>query len=148
MNKLLLPCLAATLFVPAVRAQTVISSVPYAISASGKYVLGGNLNNTTYGAAIRISAPNMQLDLNGFYVSGTGDTNRVLIPVILVDDVANVAIHNGLIANESIGILFNGQGNARNYIVENMIISRCYMAGIQINYAAPTHSSATMLFPT
>ena len=54
-------------------AQTVINSVPFNITASGKYVLGNNFVTATAAqSAITINAPNVILDLNGFFVSGPG----------------------------------------------------------------------------
>ena len=118
-------------------AQTVIDSVPYTINASGKYVLATNFNNTKgYASAIVINAPNVVLDLNGFYISGPGLTASSA-PVIGVNNVANVTIRNGLLANEGFGIVFYGGNNARNYKVEDMTISRCYVTGVYFGSAAP-----------
>ena len=88
-------------------AQTVINSVPYTISAAGKYVLGKNLLNTsTTTPAITISAANVSLDCDGFYVSGAGNTASAN-SIIYVNNVANVAIRNGLLSNDAYGIFFN-----------------------------------------
>lgn len=133
-------CLALPLLfmaTAAASAQTVINSVPYTISASGQYVLGTNLNNnSTTVAAILINAPNVDLDLNGFYVSGAGNTASNN-SIILVADVANVSIRNGLVANDGFGIAFSGGSNSRNYSVENVTISRCYIDGVRFNGTAP-----------
>ena len=118
-------------------AQTVINSVPYTISAAGKYVLGSNLSNTsTTVPAITVNAPNVSLDLNGFYLSGAGNTASQNA-IIYVANVANVSIRNGLVSNDGYGIYFNGDTNARNYTVENLTISRCYLDGLIFFNAAP-----------
>ena len=119
-------------------AQAVINSVPYTISVSGKYVLGGNLIGATANQnAIRINAPNVILDLNGFFVSGPGNTPSSTIAVIFVSDVGNVTIRNGTVANNAYGISFGGSGNARNYLVENVNFTNTYQFGLNFASNAP-----------
>ena len=115
----------------AASAQTVINSVPFTISASGKYVLGGNLATTSANqTAITISAPNVILDLNQFFVSGPGNTPASATPVISVANVSNVTIRNGTVANNAYGIYFAGGANSINHLVEKVNVTRCYLAGI------------------
>ena len=122
-------------------AQTVITSVPYTISTPGHYALGGNLNsNTANTPAITINAPNVILDLSGYYVAGpyntaaNGDQNST----IYVGDVANVTIRNGLIAGDAYGINFSSGNlaNSRNYLVDTVTITHCYLEGIHFNESA------------
>src|SRR5207249_2839952 len=55
---------------------TPISSLPYSITAPGKYCLSGDLSiSDSTSAAITISASNVLLDLDGYTLSG-GDTSR------------------------------------------------------------------------
>ena len=121
----------------AASAQTVINAVPYTISTSGKYVVGTNLNNSNSGSiAITVNAPNVELDLNGFFVSGSGNTAGTNA-VIYVTNVANVSVRNGLVANEAYGVIFQGGTNSRNYTVENVTVSRCYIDGVRFLGTAP-----------
>ena len=118
-------------------AQTVISSVPFTISASGKYVLGGNLSTGSAVAAITVNASNVILDLNGFYVSGPGNTPASTNAVIQVNDVSNVTIRNGTVANGAYGIRFSGNANSLNYLIESVNLTRCYIYGVQFVNPAP-----------
>ena len=122
----------------AASAQTVINTVPYVISASGKYVLGTNVSNPSNSGtvAIDITAPNVILDLNGFFVSGTGNTGGGNT-VIRVNNVANVTIRNGLVANAAFGIAFAANTNSRNFLLENVTVSRCYMRGVLFTEPSP-----------
>ena len=94
-------------------AQTVINSVPYTISVSGKYVLGNNLIATASASqtAITVNAPNVILDLNQFFVSGPGNTPSSTQDVIRVAGVANVTIRNGTVANNGFGISFTASSS-------------------------------------
>ena len=121
-------------------AQTVINSVPYTISTSGHYVLSANLNsNVANKPAITIAAPSVILDLGGYFVTGpyntaaTGSQNSV----ILVNDVPNVTIRNGLVAGAAYGIYFSATTatNSRNYVVDSVTVTRCYLGGIWFNSA-------------
>ena len=132
--------LAFSLGLPALTSRaadpTVITSLPYTISASGHYTVSGNLTSTTDGTpAIRISAPNVVLDLNGYYVAGPGSTaasGSTLESVIYVGDVANVKIMNGTVSGYSYGIVFapTSASNDRDYVVDSVVVTRCYMVGI------------------
>ena len=132
-------CGLAVAFCPASSsAQTVINSVPYYINTSGKYVLGGNLNLTTSGSGgIYITASNVILDLNGFYISGVPNTPSSGYPVIEVENVSNVTIRNGTLANDGYGIALKGGSNALNYLVENVNFTRCYFSGVFFFTASP-----------
>ncbi len=130
--------LGVSALVPAASAQTVtaptvITAVPYTISVSGKYVLGSDLTNTsTTTPAITINVANVNLDLGGFYVSGAG--NRASAnEVIKVGDVANVTIKNGTVANDGFGIDFTGTTDPRNYVVDSVTFTHCYLIGVQFD---------------
>lgn len=118
-------------------AQTVIDSLPVTISAGGQYVLGVDFQNTSSSTpAITINAPNVILDLGGHVVSGSGNT-AATNSVVRIGNYANVTVRNGLIANEEYGILVTGGSNARNYVFENLAISRCYFTAIIVFADAP-----------
>ena len=126
-------------------ADTVITSVPYTISVAGRYTLNSNLLSTsTTVPAITISAPNVTLDLNGFYVAGPGNTaatNSTTDVVIKVGNVANVTIRNGTVAGNAFGIEFAATtaANSRNYLVDTVTVTRCYLCGVYFvnNIGAP-----------
>jgi hypothetical protein len=118
-------------------AQTMITSVPYTISSAGKYQLANNVtNSSTSTPAITISVPNVILDLNEFFVSGAGNTASSN-SVIYVADVADITIKNGIVANDATGIYFTGSANPRNYLVQNVSFTHCYLDGIYVYSAAP-----------
>ena len=131
----LLPaCALALTFAAAAPAQVVINSVPYVINSSGKYLLGTNLSTGSASQyPIFINAPNVILDLNGFYVSGPGNTPTSNYAAIYVANVGNVTIRNGTVANQGYGIYFVGGANAINYLLENLNVTHCYIAGVNFN---------------
>ena len=142
MNFRLLACaLGALLTAASASAQvTVINSVPYTISTSGKYRLGGNF--VTAGPldnAILINAPNVILDLGGFFVSGPGGDTTSQQGVIVVNNFSNVTIRNGTVANNGFGIFFVNGTNSINHLVEKLNVTRCYRAGVF--FAGNTDSS-------
>ena len=124
-------------------AQTVITSAPYTISASGQYILGGNLAYSGAGATITISAPNVVLDLNNYFVAGPGNAAAALADansVILVGNVANVKIKNGTVAGNTYGIRFTANSStttSRNYLLDNVTVTRCYYMGVRFTTGAP-----------
>ena len=122
----------------AASAQTVINSVPYTISVSGKYVLGNNfVTSSAAQSAITISAPNVILDLNQFFVSGPGNTPASSSAVISVGAVSNVTIRNGTVANNGYGIFFTNNANNLNHLIENVNVTRCYIGGIYVASVSP-----------
>jgi len=74
--------------------RTPISSVPFTISASGSYYLTGNVTITSTVNGITIAANDVQLDLNGFTITGT--TGNVA-GIIVSGARANLIIHNGTV---------------------------------------------------
>ena len=140
--KTLRSCLALPLvllgFAASAPAQTIITSVPYTISASGKYTLSGNLNSSSATVpAITVSAPNVILDLNGYYVAGPGNPalGNSMNSVIYVGDVANTVVRNGTLAGNAYGIYYAATTTAtsRNYVVDTVTFTRCYIGGVHFS---------------
>ena len=122
---------------PRAAAQTVINSLPYTITTSGRYVLGGNLSSpTTTAADIAIKASNVVLDLNGHFLAGPGDTTEeagTYNCVIGIYAVANVVVKNGTVSGRNTGIYCDGDisdDGARNIIIESVVVTRCTLIGI------------------
>ena len=74
---------------------TPISSLPFAITASGYYYLTRNLTGNTGDAGITISESDVTLDLKGFSLRGTGGS---LDGVQVATGAANITIRNGAIS--------------------------------------------------
>jgi hypothetical protein len=132
--------LAAMLFAPALSfaGATVITSLPYKITESGKYELNGDLvANGTDGIEVKVS--NVTLDLRGYTLTqsqlafgGTGFGT-------LKGD--NIVVKNGTISGFATGVLFNGNRNAVENVrlVENsagvslqgnnVIVQGCFIVG-------------------
>ena len=122
MKSLFFALLAIASFAADSFGQTIISSVPYTISAPGNYVLGSNLiYSSAAGAAIQIFSSNVTLDLGGHYLyyPGTPTSNVG----VYVHNVGNVIIQNGIIAVFTYGVDFDRTGatalNSGN-IVQNL----------------------------
>ncbi len=131
-------------FTPVSSAQTVISSLPFTIGSSGAYVVDRNLVSAN-GAlnCITVNAPNVDLDLGGFFVSGPGSVFSTFASCIFVGDVSNVTVRNGTLANNAYGVRFTGGAtNGINYRVENVVFTRLYLEGILANVA---NSSASLV---
>ncbi len=122
MKSLFFALLAIASFAADSFGQTIISSVPYTISAPGNYVLGSNLvYSSAAGAAIQIFSSNVTLDLGGHYLyfPGTPTSNVG----VYVHNAGNVIIQNGIIAAFHYGVYFDRTGgtalNTGN-IVQNL----------------------------
>jgi hypothetical protein len=109
MKSLFLALLAIASFAADSFGQTIISSVPYTISAPGTYVLGSNLTySSAAGAAITILSSNVTLDLGGHYLyfPGTPTSNVG----VYVHNAGNVIIQNGIIAVFYYGVYIEHTG--------------------------------------
>ena len=79
---------------PEIEPRTPISSIPVTIFEPGSYYLTGNLETTSPGNAITITADNVTLDLSGFTLRGnTQGTNGIVI----ANTAQNVTVRNGKI---------------------------------------------------
>ncbi len=97
-----------------VEPRTSISTVPYTITSAGSYYLTTNLTVVGFnGNGISISADNVTLDLNGFFISGDGDVNNSGVQVI--GPHYNVCVRNGTIRNigGGAGVYAYQAGNCR-----------------------------------
>jgi hypothetical protein len=107
---------------------TVISSLPYAISAPGKYCLDGDLTSPNTSSVITINADNVILDLNGFTISsgffppgpgiGTTPGHR------------SITIRNGTLKGfeEAIRLTFT-----RFAVIEDIRVQSCFYIGINVS---------------
>lgn len=97
-----------------------ITSLPFNISQSGKYVLLADFTLSSIVDAITVNASFVRIDLNGFSIANhavTGD--RGAGTGIKADGFSNVEIRNGEISGFSTGIqLSNGSG----HVIENLRI--------------------------
>lgn len=103
-------------------AQTKITKpsggLPYKITKSGSYFLGGNLAVTTKTTtAIIVNASNVTINLNGFTISGVGSSATSGVG-INASGVTGVIIANGIIT----GYGSDGISLGSNSTVENMQI--------------------------
>ncbi len=130
--------LLAAASVPSACAVTIINAVPYTISAPGDYRVGSNLTNANPSQnAITINASNVNLDLNGFVVSGPPRGSGMMTACILVNNAGNVFIQNGTLSSNGYGIYYGGAPDAvMNNRVENVVVTRCYMDGIRFGVDA------------
>jgi Periplasmic copper-binding protein (NosD) len=130
----------AMLFAPALSfaGATVITSLPYRITESGKYELNADLvANGTDGIEVKVS--NVTLDLKGYTLTqsqpGFGGTGFGT----LKGD--NIVVENGTISGFGTGVLFNGNSNAVEHVRlvgnaagvslqgNNVIVQGCFIVG-------------------
>ena len=116
MKSLFLGVFAIASFAATSFGQTIINSVPYAITVPGLYVLGTNLADPyATGGAISIFTSNVTLDLAGHYiVNSVGPNNDV---GIFVQNGANVTIQNGIVYGFRYGVRF---AKCANGIIQNL----------------------------
>jgi hypothetical protein len=93
-----------------IEARTPIGSAPFTITNPGSYYVTANLAVSS-GDAIRISADNVGLDLNGFTISSTAPSANG-IAIDLIGARRNISIANGFISSgvTNNGGTFNGGG--------------------------------------
>ncbi|HEX5223319.1 MAG TPA: right-handed parallel beta-helix repeat-containing protein [Verrucomicrobiae bacterium] len=109
--------------------RTPISSLPFTISSSGSYYLTSPLHSTNSG--ITVSADDVTIDLMGFTISGTQDTNHSGIFIAGGDDVMrrNVVVRNGGITRFGIGIHVKNTQSAQ---ISHLIVYQNAAEGIKL----------------
>ena len=111
---------------------TKITSLPYTITKSGFYFLGGDLTSSEQG--ITIKANNVTLDLMGFSLEGSGTWFGIGLqgPDNLGPD--NVEIRNGTIRNFGAGVTYIPiTANPKNQRLVNLRINHCVESGADIS---------------
>ena len=115
--------------------RTLISSAPFAINASGSYVLTQNLNVSS-GNAITISASGVNLDLNGFTVSSTAASANGTA-IFFNSGLQTATISNGHVrGNFSNGVSFTGTGPS-NVRVSDLSVDGAGSVGIDLGVSYP-----------
>lgn len=110
-----------------VRPGTAIGTLPFTISAPGHYYVTANLATT--GSGITIAADDVTLDLNGFTLSGDGDTGDLGIATSGTAR-ARIRIRGGTVRNFAVGIFL--AASAAQIVVEDLSVSACTSNGIQV----------------
>ncbi len=94
------------------------------INSPGEYVLVNNLE--TDGSCIIITSDNVNLDLNGFSITGTNLSSGNF--GIDVRNVSSVMIQNGSIFGFYIGVVFTGDWYGSDEVGENNILKDIYVS--------------------
>jgi parallel beta-helix repeat protein len=97
------------------------------ISASGSYILTGNLTAT--GDCLLVAADNITIDLDGYTITGPGSGFAGITPPNTAIR-NNITIRNGMIKNFGIGIQFALGKNGRRVTVERMTITDNTSSGV------------------
>ena len=122
-----------------VHAQTVITSLPYTITATGAYVLNGNLSSSqTSGNLITVNASNVTIDFQGHFISGAVGNTSQTTTGIYASERSNLTIKNGTIAHCKYGVDIEGNDtattNSVNHQIDNLRVTYCSYVGIFIAY--------------
>lgn len=121
---LIVPFLAGVVL--AAEGRTPVFASGTALGADGKYIVTRNLVGGA-GSVITILAANVDLDLNGFVLTGAG------APVISVAAVADhVTIRNGVLVGGTVGIDFPGGPGSRKIDIEDVKIRDASTQGIHL----------------
>jgi hypothetical protein len=100
---------------------TVISVLPYTITAQGSYCLDRNLSTSiTTGAAITINTSYVVLDLNGFKVGGGGGGFGTQASGVLAANRQNVTVKNGNIRGFYRAVYLTDAGLSQGHLVEDI----------------------------
>jgi len=119
---LLVPFLAGAVL--AAEGRTPVFASGTFLGTDGKYIVTRNIAGGA-GAVITIGAPNVDLDLNGFVLTGAG------APVIsVIGGASHVTIHNGVLVGGSIGI--DIPGPVRKVDIEDVKIHTTGAQGIHL----------------
>ena len=124
----------------AAQAQTVITSLPYTITAGGTYVLNSNLSSSaTTGNLITINASNVTIDFQEHYITGpSASLASTNVIGIYAYERSNLTIRNGTVAYCLEGIYIGGNGatntNSVDQQVTNMRVTYCAYVGINLDY--------------
>lgn len=112
-------------------AGTPIGSVPFTISAPGRYFLVTNLTyGSVSGPAININASEVTLDLNGASLQGPGVTNSAI--GVLVSGTHSVTIQNGDIDGFGLAGILLAVNSAQN-TVENVRLNANQTGVLAVN---------------
>jgi hypothetical protein len=117
------------LFSVASYGQTQITSVPYTITAPGRYIFANNLTySAASGHAIFVVTSHVTIDLNGYYLSCPTPGNTAI--GIEVGNEANVKVRNGGIGGFSDGVKF---GAYASLAFENVVEGIQFWANSQFS---------------
>jgi hypothetical protein len=113
---------------------TTIDRVPYRISSSGSYDFAGDLRfEQLRGPAISVEANDVEIDLNGFTLSGTVNTNTLAIG-IQGNHCSQVTIKNGRISGFYFGIDLRAPADNSTHgnVISDLILSHSQYFGMRI----------------
>ena len=116
---------------------TVISSLPYTISAQGSYCLDRNVSTAiTSGAAITVNVNFVVLDLNGFKVGGGSAGPGTQTSGVLAVNRQNITVKNGNIRGFFRGVYLHdtsgGFTSSQGHLVEDIRADQNTFAGIVV----------------
>ena len=112
-------------------ACVMITSLPFQITAPGKYCLNSNLSTSTSGSAITIAADSVVLDLNGFNISGAPAGPGSHANGIIVLERKTITIRNGTVSGFYNGIFLSGSNSAWG-VIEKMRIQDVTFQAIRV----------------
>jgi nitrous oxidase accessory protein NosD len=113
---------------------TVITSVPYQVTAPGIYCLKNSLSwDLSAYVLVDIQADDVVLDLNGHTLDGSGagpGTGSIGVRAVYRK---NVTVRNGTLRGLGLGV-YLGLGTSSGHIVENLRVDHCTQYGIIVQH--------------
>ncbi len=106
-----------------------IMALPYTVEEPGSYYLTGSLSSTE--AGIIVASSDVTIDLMGFTIRGSQDTNHPGIQAVGGEDVMlrNIVIRNGGVSQFGVGILIDNTQAGR---VQDVVVHQNAAQGIFI----------------
>ncbi len=90
------------------------------IGSDGRYILTRNITSAGAGAVITIAASNVDLDLNGFTITGAPGVTSIDIPPPAAGAAQDLRIHNGIIVGGDAGIIRHPGPPTQRIVIEDM----------------------------
>jgi hypothetical protein len=114
---------------------TVINDSGYVITTPGEYILGRNLIHAgSLGAAIRIEASNVKLNLNGFSIIGGGSASSRALG-IAAENQTGIEVFGGTISGFMYGVALADSTVGLTYgrhSIHDLTVTDCTFRGIRV----------------
>lgn len=121
----------------ALASPTVISSLPTVINSPGQYVLNSNHSmNLSSGAAIRVLANDVTIDLQGYSISNSAAGVSTAAVGVYAENQSHVTVRNGTLEGFHSGAMLQGNIVGYGCIAEDLTITNCTASGILISGTA------------
>lgn len=116
------------------RVGTAIDSLPFTISQAGRYYFTTNLSYSAIsGAAINVNTDDVTIDMNGFRLTGPGQTGNTTDGIAILSGRNGIRIMNGTIKSFGSRGIISSNSFADGNIIKQMRVAFVGDEGIRLN---------------